>query len=85
MQLTINIPDFAPLSLNEDIQALSQTIKLNTALMLYKKGKFSIEQASNFASISIYDFMHECDNNQIPTISYQQDELEDELKSMSKL
>ncbi len=85
MQVTINIPDFAPLILNKDIQELKQTIKLNTALMLYKNTKFSIEQASKFANVSIYDFMAECSKNQIPVISYDKDELENELRSMDGL
>lgn len=85
MQLTINIPDFAPLTLNEDIKELADTIKLNTALMLYKNHKFSIEQASHFANLSIYDFMQACHKNEIAVISYDEAELEAELKSMSAL
>ncbi len=85
MQVTINIPDFAPLTLNKDIQELKQTIKLNTALMLYKNAKFSIEQASKFANVSIYDFMVECSKNKIPVISYDKNELENELRSMDGL
>lgn len=85
MQLTINIPDFAPLTLNNNIDELKQTVKLNTALMLFKNGKFSIEQASKFANLSIYQFMVECDKNSIPVISYDEGELEDELKMMSHL
>jgi len=85
MQVTLNIPDFAPLTLNNDIPELKKMIKLNTALMLFKNAKFSLEQASNFANISLYDFMAECSKNQIPVISYEVDELENELKSMGNL
>ena len=85
MQVTLNIPDFAPLALNKSIEELQQTIKLNTALMLFKNGKFSIEQASNFSNLSIYDFMKECNNNQISIISYSEDELKNELQMMSNL
>jgi len=85
MQVTLNIPDFAPLTLNNDIPELKKMIKLNTALMLFKNAKFSLEQASNFANISLYDFMAECSKNQIPVISYEVDELESELKSMDNL
>jgi hypothetical protein len=55
MQLTLNIPEFALLTLNKDIQELKQTIKTSTALMLFKNGKFSIEQASHFAPIPLMD------------------------------
>jgi len=85
MQVTLNIPDFAPLTLNNDIPELKKMIKLNTALMLFKNAKFSLEQASNFANISLYDFMAECSKNQIPVISYEVDELENELKRMDNL
>ena len=85
MQLTLNIPDFAPLTLNKDIQELKQTIKLNTALMLFKNSKFSIEQASHFANLSLYDFMTECKKNQIPIISYEENELANEMKLMGGL
>jgi len=85
MQVTLNIPDFAPLTLNNDISELKQMIKLNTALMLYKNAKLSIEQASHFANLSLYDFMAECSKNQIPVISYEENELADEMKSMSSL
>jgi predicted HTH domain antitoxin len=85
MQLTLNIPDFAPLTLNKDIQELKQTIKISSALMLFKNGKFSIEQATNFANLTLYEFMEECKKNQIPVISYEENELRNELKLMSGL
>ena len=85
MQLILNIPDFVPLTLNKDMQELKETIKLNTALMLFKSHKFSIEQASHFANLSLYSFMEECTRNHIPVISYEKSELEDELKLMSEL
>ena len=85
MQVTLNIPDFAPLTLNNDIPELKQMIKLNTALMLFKNAKFSLEQASNFANISLYDFMAECAKNKIPVISYEENELVDEMKRMEIL
>ena len=85
MQVTINIPDFAPFALNNDMQELKQTIKLNSALMLFKNAKLSIEQASSFAGLDMYDFMAECSKNNIPVISYEEDELENELHMMKTL
>jgi len=85
MQLTLNIPEFALLTLNNDIKELKQTIKLSTALMLYKNSKFSIEQASNFANLSIYNFIEECKKNKISIIDYKDGELESEMKSMNGL
>ncbi len=85
MQVTINIPDFAPFTLNNNMQELKQTIKLNSALMLFKNAKLSIEQASNFAGLDIYDFMTECSKNNIAVISYEENELENELQIMRTL
>ena len=53
--------------------------------MLFKNGKFSMEQASHFANLFLYDFMDECKKNQIPVISYDEGELENEMKLMSGL
>jgi len=85
VQVTISIPDFAPFTLNNDIQELKQTIKLNSALMLFKNAKFSIEQASSFAGLDIYSFMAECSKNNIAVINYEENELENELKMMRTL
>ena len=85
MQVTLNIPDLTPMTLNNDIQELKHIIKLNSALMLFKNSKFSIEQASNFSNLTISEFMNECKKNQIPTISYNEDELLSELEAMKSL
>ncbi len=60
MQVAIDIPDFVLMSLNKDIHELSDSIKLNAALMFYKNGQFSIEQASSFANLEIYEFIKAC-------------------------
>ena len=60
-------------------------VKVNIALMLFKKNKFSIEQASHFANLSLYDFMEECKKNHIPVVGYEEDELANEMKLMSGL
>jgi len=85
MQLTMNIPDFTQLTLNVNSDEIIQTIKLNSALMLFKNAKFSITQASEFANISLYDFIQECKNNQISIIDYSKQELQDEINLMRDL
>lgn len=85
MQVTLNIPDFTPLTLNNDMKELKRTIKLNSALMLFKNAKLSIEQASDFAGIGLYDFMAECSDNHISVISYDEEELTNELQMMKTL
>ena len=61
---------------------LKQTIKLNSVLMLFKNSKLSIEQASKFAGLDIYDFMTECSKYNIAVISYDENELANELQMM---
>ena len=85
MQVILNIPDLTPLTLNNDIQELKYIIKLNSALMLFKNSKFSIEQASNFCDLTISEFMNECKKNQIPIISYKEEDLLLELETMKSL
>ena len=58
-------------------------IKIKIALILFKNNKFSIEQASDFSNLSLYDFMDECKKKKIPVISYDEDELANEMKLMS--
>jgi len=85
MQVILNIPDLTPLTLNNNIQELKYIIKLNSALMLFKNSKLSIEQASNFCDLTISEFMNECKKNQIPIISYKEEDLLSELEIMKSL
>lgn len=85
MQVTLNIPDSMPFTLNNNLQEMKRMIKLNSALMLFKNGKLSIEQASDFADMALYDFMAECSKNDIAVISYDDIELANELQMMKTL
>jgi predicted HTH domain antitoxin len=85
MKITLEIPDFAPLVLNKDLNELKEEIKLSSALFLYKKGKLSLEQASPFAKLSIYDFLKECKKNAISNINYNDSELKNELEMLKNL
>ena len=67
----------------DNIEINLENIITTVALMFFKNGKFSIEQASHFANLSLYDFMDECKRNQIPVISYDEGELESEMKLMN--
>ena len=84
MQLTLNIPDFTPFALNENLSEIVDIIKLNTSLMLFKNHKLSIEQASAFSNLCIYDFIKKCKSNQISVIDYSKDELKNELNLLNK-
>ena len=79
MQVALNIPDFAPVSLNQTVKELGDSIKLNASLIFFKNGKLSLEQAAKFSNLDIYDFIKECKKNQISVIDYTEEELKEEL------
>jgi len=80
MQITFNIPDNYILYIKpEDIE---KNFKLNTALIMYKQGKFSISQATDFSGIDIYEFILECKKLEIPVIDYSVNEIQAELQEL---
>jgi predicted HTH domain antitoxin len=85
MQLSVDIPNSTQFTLNENIDNIGNLLKLNTALMLFKNAKFSIEQAAKFASLSLYDFMLECKKNNISILEYDSQDLNNELNILKNL
>jgi predicted HTH domain antitoxin len=74
MELILELPDTLLIHY-KDKHFFSKAFKLNNALMLYKRGDISIGRASELANIDIYDFIKECNNNDIPVINYSKEEL----------
>lgn len=56
-------------------------LKIELAIALYKRGKFSIGQASSFAEISQIQFQHELGIRN-ESINYDVDDLEEDLKNL---
>src|SRR5258706_521278 len=56
MQVILNIPDNYILYIN--LEDLEKNFKLNTALIMYKQGKFSLSQATDFSGVDIYKFIN---------------------------
>ena len=80
MKVTLNIPDNYILYIKpEDIE---KNFKLNTALIMYKQGKFSLSQASDFSGTDIYDFISECKKLEIPVINYSINDIEEEFNEL---
>jgi len=59
-------------------------LKLFTALMLVKQGKISVSRGAELSELSIYDFLRECKQNEIPVIDYSKEELEEEFENIKK-
>jgi len=73
MQLNIEIPDeyLSVTQPNEIVKCL----KLNVALMMYQSGEVSVEAASKFAEVPLYDFFDECKKRLIEVQCYDASEV----------
>ena len=73
MQLNIEIPD-EYLSVTQPNEIV-KCMKLNVALMMYQSGEVSVEAASKFAEVSLYDFFGECKKRLIEVQCYDASEV----------
>jgi len=74
------IPEEILTSLNQDETEFTKQSRLITALQLFKKHKLSFGKASELAGVSKDEFLIELDKNNIDYISYDSDELKEELE-----
>src|SRR3989344_1200301 len=58
--------------------------KEKRALELYKEGKFSAEQASNFAKVSLWAFFEALRRNNV-SLNYDLQEIEEDIKTIRSL
>ena len=85
MKVTIDIPDSYALYFSlSALSGLEKQFKLFTALMLIKQGKISVSKGAELAEITIYDFLKECKENDIPVIDYSKKELDEEFANIRK-
>ena len=68
MQLAINIPDNIFFGINETEHSLTQMLKENLALELYKSHQISLSQGAKIVSMDIYEFMKFVSKHEIPVI-----------------
>lgn len=82
MQIVIDVPDRC--FLDEGPPETGRRIKLYTALFMYQSGQLSAGAACELAEVDRYTFLTECNRHGIPSMDYEEDELEDELARLSK-
>ena len=82
MKVTLNIPDSYALYFG--LSSIERQFKLFTALMLVKQGKISVSKGAELSELTIYDFLRECKQNEIPVIDYSKEELEEEFENIKK-
>lgn len=83
MKISLEIPD--QFSLLGDAKAWEKELKLNTALLLYRQGRFTIGQATRFSGLDKIAFMQACAKQEIPVLDYTAEELDAELEMLRDL
>ena len=78
MQLTLQFPDIYFVNFKQ--QNIAKQIKLYTTLMMYRNGQISAGGACEIADIDRYTFIEECKKHDIPVISYNADEIVNEIQ-----
>lgn len=78
MQLHLEIPD--QYGVNASPEELAQRFKLYSALMMFKTGQLSAGGACELAEIDRYAFLSACAQHGIEAVSYDADELADDLR-----
>jgi predicted HTH domain antitoxin len=76
MKVTLNISDSYALYFG--LSSIEKQFKLFTALILVKQGKISVSKGAELSELTIYDFLRECKQNDIPVIDYSKEELKEE-------
>jgi predicted HTH domain antitoxin len=82
MKVTLDIPDSYALYFG--LSSIERQFKLFTALMLVKQGKISVSKAAELAEITIYDFLKQCKENDIPVVDYSKEELKEEFENIKR-
>ena len=82
MQLTLEIPE--KYSFFQSPEEFAYTLKLNTAIELYRKGHLSASAAAEFVGgINRYEFLYECHKRNIEPQTYGTiEELESEIDTL---
>ena len=84
MQLTLDIPE--KFFVHQSPAELVRLLKLNTAIDLYRRGRFSTGAAAEFVGgMDRYKFLHECRKRGVEPQTYEDtDELQAEIDRLGK-
>jgi len=83
-ELILRVPEDILHTLNETKNDFIKTMKLFTAMELYKMQKLSMGKASELAEMNKIDFMFELGKHEIPVINYDTDDFKDEVEWIIK-
>jgi len=80
--LTIEYPDSLPALTNQSVVEFEQETKLAPAMKMYELGRWSSGQAARVVGIPRSRFLLECPRFQVPTVSWDDDEIETEFSGL---
>lgn len=81
----VEFPEEILFSLKEKKDAFVGQMKLYTAMKLFEMGKLSLGKAAVLAGYKKWDFMHMLGQYKISVFSYEQSEIEKDVKTLKKL
>lgn len=82
MQIVVNVPDQYLFDMPGG--EIAGRLKLYTALLMFQAGQLSAGAACEFAEIDRYTFLAACKRHNIAVIDYDEDELENDFKSLKR-
>jgi predicted HTH domain antitoxin len=81
--MTIEYPDSLPTLSNQSVAEFEQESRLALAMKMYELGRWSSGQAARVAGIPRARFLLECPRFQVPTVSWDDDEIEAEFSGLA--
>jgi len=82
MQIVIHLPDQYVLDIPTG--EIEGRLKISTALLMFQVGQLSFGAACEFAGVDRYTFLAACKRHNIPTINYDEKELEADFEQIDK-
>ena len=80
--LLIEYPDYLPVLTNQTVIDFEREAKLALAMNMYEMGRWSSGQAAKVAGVGRVQFLLECPRFLVPTVQWDQDEIEAEFDGL---
>jgi predicted HTH domain antitoxin len=82
VRLSIDYPDNFTASFNQSKDAFEREAKMAMAVKLFEMGRLTYGQAAHMAGVSRVQFFLECSRFGVPSVSWEQEEIEAELAGL---
>ncbi len=84
-EMTIDIPEDVLYALNQNVREFTSTMKLLTAVELYRDHRLSLGKASSLAGMVVSDFLTRLSSFGVSSIDYDSDDFAEELSSIGSM